>query len=191
MQREHRHLDAQPDDDECDSSGQRPVSVEVREPLRQIGHVERAGDGVGETDPDQQERRPDGADDQVPERGEQRPAPPAHRDQRVGRQGCDLEEHERVEGVTGGGDAEHPGQAETHAGVEERDSVGLDLQLHARSGVDRDDERDRRDQRQHRCVHRVDHVLDAGRCRPAPERVPQHLALRHPPGQQERADQRP
>ena len=54
MQREHRHLDAQPDNDERDGGRERPVPVDVREPLRQVGHVERAGDGVRETDTDQQ-----------------------------------------------------------------------------------------------------------------------------------------
>ena len=101
------------------------------------------------------------------------------RDQHVGRQRRDLEEHEEVEGVAGDRDAEQPGQAQREHRVEEVVLLRRDFRLDAGAAVRQHDRRDARDQDQHEGAELVDAVLDAPWRRPVADGVGDRPAVGH------------
>ena len=72
-----------------------------RDPLGEIDHVQRPGDGIDEADTDNIEGGADRADNQVIVAGDQRAPVPAgpKRDENDRRQRRDFKEHEQVEGI--------------------------------------------------------------------------------------------
>jgi hypothetical protein len=137
MQRHHRGLEPEADDDEGEGDGHGRRVVVMRQALGQVGHVERAGDDIEEADADQVEGGANGAHHQVAEgRGQGAAvARRAHGNQGVGRQRGHFEEDEEVEGVAGNGDADQAGEAQQVGGVEQWMIVRLDLGLEAAAGV--------------------------------------------------------
>ena len=186
VQRKHRRLDHQTDRQEAERDEHGTLRLAVGDACREIDHVQRAGRRVQEADADQDEARPDAAEHEVAEARRQRAPIVAEGDQHVGGERGDLEEDEDVERVAGDDDAEQAGHAEQPGGVEEVLLLGLDALVDALARVDQHDGADRGDQHQHRRVEGVDVVLDAGRRRPAADRVADRAALEHareqPPG---------
>jgi hypothetical protein len=167
---EDGRLDREAHDDQGDGDRKDgpPVRREARDSTREVGHVQRPGEGVEVPDPEQVERGGDRPHEEVAERGEDAP-PVAAREEGVPGERRDLEEDVEVEDVAGD---DHPQQArgeEEEEGVE--DALLTRGAARVARRVDRAQERHPRDEDGHRRAERVDDVLDPPWGRPATELV--------------------
>ena len=180
MQREHRRLDAQPDNDEGKPGLHHGRLVERRKPRRHVGHVERAGRRIEKANTDHIEGRADRPHDEVIEGRRQRPpvALLAYRHQRIRADGRDLEEHERVEGVAREYEPHQPRLTQQETSLEQRVLLRAHLRHKAVPGEHRRQRTDAADQQPHQRAHRIDTQRDPHRRIEPAQHIDQH-ALAH------------
>ena len=189
VQREQGQFQGDADDEEGEGRLHGTLIFRQGQARREIRHVERAGGGIHEADPDQDEGPSQGAHDQVLERRRERPAILAHGDQRIGGQAGDFQEHEHIEGIAGGRHAHQAGHAQQQGGIEQRGVVGADFPQHAHPGIGQQHGGDGAYQEQHGAIQGVDAIDDTQRRGPAAQRVGDWPQGRDPIQQQHGVDQ--
>ena len=174
VQREQRDLQRDADGDEGQRCQRRPRIAHRRQPHRQVRKIQCAGLQIQQADADHVQGGADGAHQQVLVGRHQRPAVATHRDQHVGRQRRDLEEHEQIEGVAGQQDAEQARQAQHHHRVEEIMLLRTDFRTDATAAVGHHEHADQRHDEGNEGVGGVDPVFDTERRRPIADGVRDH-----------------
>ncbi len=180
VQREQRHLQTDTDRQKGEGHQNRAIANfdrVLRQALRQIEHIQTAGDLVGQADPNQQERRADRSHHQVLKGGHQGPSRRAQTDQGVRGQRGDFEKDKQVEQVPGDHDAHQPGQAQQIQAAEQVLPTAGNLLFQAGKRVRNHQGADARDEPEHKAAEDIHSVLDAPGGRPAADFVPNHAGF--------------
>jgi hypothetical protein len=168
VQGHQRALDREYDEQQhAGQPHQRQVGLRYQRHLEgQVGHVERAGEGVDQSDRKQKQRRAGEVDRDVLQPLGDAAGAGAVKHEAVGRDQQDLEEDEKVEDVAGKESAVDAHQLELKQGVEMATAP-----VPALCRIDHDEHSQDRRQKDHQRRQPVEHQDDAERWRPVPQGI--------------------